>query len=302
MNNIYENELFFRIIHKYIPLILQRAYKKGINFAVKGGKSVDAYLEEEIGSPDWDLIMNSKSEIELMKNFIIDNILKTSPNLKLNTSIAYLDTIPIYKIGILYGDDFVDIAYVENFNFDNVEIINKIPYISLTDIINDLEHTVKDRETSYNEAASISESEEILEERIKQRYQESEDMETKIRNNIDLLYEKISKDKSTKKLVEQIRDDFDEYVSLIENYAQLNSYENRREIKKFLKDLDMQKIKLLRTQLRLTSLKDAIQNIKGLNKKYLLKLHKICENDHKKIIHITDTLSVSCEELIIRHR
>lgn len=51
----YDWELFFRITNLIIPDILRSAYKNDISFMVKGGKAVDAYLQQPIGSPDWDI-------------------------------------------------------------------------------------------------------------------------------------------------------------------------------------------------------------------------------------------------------
>ena len=147
--NIYDYETYFTLTTTLIPQILKDANKVGIKFAVKGGKAISAYLKYKISSPDWDLIVPNKIESDKLYDLII-NTFKTK-NLTPNINNCVIKTYKIIQIGLKSVCDIymIDIANIDN-DIEPTTIIDDIPYISINNLVKDLDETVKDRKKAFD--------------------------------------------------------------------------------------------------------------------------------------------------------
>jgi hypothetical protein len=146
MLNEYDYELYFRIVFVLAYKSMQKAYTSGILFAVHGGRAVDAYLRQPIGSPDWDIVVKNKEDQQILVDFILEN---TSTSIKLTQNNATLNTEnDVVQLGIKLKDNdvyFMDIAVESDWD-EEVVMIENVPYITPDLLTKDLERVSRQRE------------------------------------------------------------------------------------------------------------------------------------------------------------
>ena len=144
----YDWELYFRITSLIVPNLLRQARERDIAYIVKGGKAVDAYLKNPIGSPDWDLVVH---DYEPLYSFLL-NGLKSIPSISKSisesTTVMELGNKKFHgkQIGITNcgGMWVIDIMRMPGKDLMGV-VIDGIPYMQLSRLIADLEETLTDR-------------------------------------------------------------------------------------------------------------------------------------------------------------
>lgn len=144
----YDWELYFRITSLLVPDLLRQARRNDIAYIVKGGKAVDAYLKNPIGSPDWDLVVH---DYEPLYSFLL-NGLKSIPSI--SKSISESSTVLELGNKKFYGKQIcisncggmwvIDLMKMPGKDLRGV-VIDGIPYIQLSRLVTDLEQTVADR-------------------------------------------------------------------------------------------------------------------------------------------------------------
>jgi hypothetical protein len=145
MLNEYDYEMYFRIVFVLAYKTMQTAYTSGILFAVHGGRAVDAYLRQPIGSPDWDIVVQNTED----QDRLVDFIMEKTPNIQMIKNRATLNTEEdVVQLGIRLKDDdmyFMDIA-VESGWDKKVVTIENVPYITPELLSQDLARVSRLRE------------------------------------------------------------------------------------------------------------------------------------------------------------
>ena len=249
--NIYDYETYFTLTTTLIPQILKDANKVGIKFAVKGGKAISAYLKYKISSPDWDLIVPNKIESDKLYDLII-NTFKTK-NLTPNINNCVIKTYKIIQIGLESVCDIymIDIANIDN-DIEPTTIIDDIPYISINNLVKDLDETVKDRKKAFdNSLLSWKNIDELA-------------TSTSILNisrcnlNIESLLEKINEIKCiTEEEKEKIQDDISDIMDLFKDITSPATYKSFIDQVLSIDKYNVQKIKLDKTIFRQQQLEEA---------------------------------------------
>ena len=149
-----------RIAITVIPDALESAASSGLIFFVKGGRAVDAYLPNPIGSPDWDLIA-PRDQTEELEKFVVRyiservkgarGILKT-----VGVSVQYPGDTEVVRgrqIGISCESEpsealfVIDIVpYTSTSPPPTPKVIKGVPYAPVSYLIDDLRRTAHDRD------------------------------------------------------------------------------------------------------------------------------------------------------------
>lgn len=316
----YEWELFFRNINLVIPIILKKAYAKDLRFLVKGGKAVDVYLKEKIGSPDWDVNVDEPDNIKLVK-FIKKELEKENRGELIISENVVLtiksQKIPITKIGIkMECDDMwlIDIGSIKHNDDEDIgiyraNIINGIPYIQINELITDLRETLDDRLSAIQEKSEISclNFTHIID--LRKQNQENID---EIKLELKKLIDKMCKTKSSS----DIRDEINETLETLDDYykqkIELYSYEYITEFIKCTKENKHLLDKTGKTQKRLNELQRSIKkkySSKKLSIEYLRILSKYCKQFYSKknkyiqlIESHDDDYKIKCKDLNVRKK
>lgn len=314
----YEWELFFRNINLVIPIILKKAYAKDLRFLVKGGKAVDVYLKEKIGSPDWDLYVDEPDNIKLVK--LIKKELEKENRGELIISENFVLTIkskkiPITRIGIkMECDDMwlIDIGSIKHDDDEDIgiyraNIINGMPYIQINELIIDLRQTLDDRLSTLKEKSKISclDFTKIID--LRKRNQENID---EIRGELDELIDKMCKTKSSRRIREEINETLETLEEYYEEKKELYSHEYITEFMKCIKENKHLLDKAGKTEKRLKELQRSIKKryvSRKLSIEYLRILSKYCNqfySKRKKYIQLIESpdaeYKINCKDLKVR--
>lgn len=296
----YDWELYFRIANLIVPNILANARKEGIQFAVKGGKAVDAYLKNPIGSPDWDIIVH---DFEPLFSFLTERLTKI-PSIR--KSVTFDDVTleiknkkyPGKQIGITNcgGMWVIDIIKMSGKDLRST-VINGIPYINLKDLIFDLEDTIKDRtlRSSQQELFGLSDTE-TIKKRQKENAQNIEIEMSKLRENIAKIIDGSVPDKE--KATRVVNRRLDNLETLYENNRHLHSYETYEKIFESRHNVEHFKTKLKRTQARLTTLLSAIHNNIEISPEYLTEICNFCTEHPTASLNLTGKEPTYCNKIV----
>lgn len=295
----YDWELYFRIANLIVPNILSQARKNDIPFVVKGGKAVDAYLKNPIGSPDWDIVVH---DFEPLLSFLIKK-LKNIPSISKSITVDDV-TLEIkqkkYKgkqIGITNcgGMWVIDIIKMSTKDL-RATVLNGIPYINLKDLIFDLEDTIEDRKirSRQQEIFGLGDTETIKKQQQQNTNAIKQEMD-KLRKNIEkVIAGGVDKDKATRVINRRLND----LETLYENDRELHSYDKYEKIFESRHDVEHFKTKLQRTQARLTTLLSAIHNNIEVSPEYVLELCKFCKFNTDSKINLTGKKLTSCNKIL----
>lgn len=281
--NEYNWELYFRINNNLVPIILKKLHDFGTNYYVKGGKAVDAYLSEKIGSPDWDIIVDPGS----FKTFVdyLTRELKKSlgKRVKIDSQDVTLENLKGIQIGIDYNDLFwaVDV-FPSDVDPEKVTVIDGIPYLGLTYLIEDLKQTSYDRAKKLKEEGDLVTTQEQLEGRL----QYANELKNEAKQDLLNLIEENCGTSD----IEDIKEMVEDFEETIKQESEVLSYENISEFKSMRKKYEKLVEKTKRTKTRLLELlsigkdNDYIQ----LSKEFLVELCDYCTTNVDRVYPNTD--------------
>lgn len=261
----YEWELYFRISNDIVPGILKDAMRQGFVFYIYGGKAVDAYMNktDTIGSPDWDIKCD---KFEELADFIRDGILKQLPSIELVTDgVSLDDSNPGIQIGIITKNErcnklyFVDVFYKQRTNSQKLMFIDDLPYISHTDLLDDLRETVGDRTDALTLAIEHLGTDSRIH-FLRQKEQELNTIQDTINTIIDSSIDTLNSDtpdlKQVIKNLKRIRKNMESLGDFSQDYGRIKSYPDSLQVQYQDAEIDMRKNKLDRTKKRLSMMEN----------------------------------------------
>lgn len=161
---------------KKMPDILINMHLQNIGYIVKGGKAIDAYLpeKEKLGSDDYDIIVQDINHVIDMTRVFFDEMtqfFKGSICFQV-IELGLGEEIPVIQIGVLSKERCsmfpIDIIYDTKPRY-NKEIIDGIPYLSLSEIYTDIKLTFRDRKRIYESKVAAVYDKEVDEEQYREK-------------------------------------------------------------------------------------------------------------------------------------
>jgi hypothetical protein len=289
--NEYNWELYFRINNVIVPRILKDLYRFGINFYVKGGKAVDAYLSEKIGSPDWDIIVNTES-FDTSVQYITSELQKSlGKRVKIDSQYITLNDLTGIQIGIDYDDLFwaVDV-FPSDVDPSIVSVIDGIPYLGLSYLIEDL------KQTSYDRAKKLKEEGDLVttQEQLQGRIQYTNELKNEAKQDLLSLVE----EKCGTYDIDDIKEMLEDFEETVKQESEVLSYENISAFKSMRKNYEKLIEKTKRTKTRLVELlsigkdSDYIQ----LSKEFLVEVCDYCSTNVDNVYPNTD---INCKDILV---
>lgn len=289
--NEYNWELYFRINNVIVPRILKDLYRFGINFYVKGGKAVDAYLSEKIGSPDWDIIVNTES-FDTSVQYITSELQKSlGKRVKIDSQYITLKDLTGIQIGIDYDDLFwaVDV-FPSDVDPSIVSVIDGIPYLGLSYLIEDL------KQTSYDRAKKLKEEGDLVttQEQLQGRIQYTNELKNEAKQDLLSLVE----EKCGTYDIDDIKEMLEDFEETVKQESEVLSYENISAFKSMRKNYEKLIEKTKRTKTRLVELlsigkdSDYIQ----LSKEFLVEVCDYCSTNVDNVYPNTD---INCKDILV---
>ena len=280
MENIldYENSLneynweFFRITNNLLEVIFKDLQEFKFVYYVKGGKAVDAYLSEKIGSPDWDIIVEPKS-FELCIEYITTRV-QTSlgEKVKIDTQDVVFKNLKGIKIGIDYNDLFwtVDI-FPQIVDPLKLSVIGGIPYLGLSFLIKNL------KQNSFNRSKILEDQEKLVPRKEQELIENLKDT-TELKDQTKKYLIEFISTKCNSVNINSIEKMIQYFEETVKKNAEVLSYENISEFKSDIENYEKLKKKTKRTNTRLLELVKICDNDNNiqLSKEYLLELCDFC--------------------------
>jgi len=291
--NEYNWELYFRINNIIVPRILKYLYRFGIKYYVKGGKAVDAYLSEKIGSPDWDIIVEPKA-FDTSVQYITSELQKSlGKRVKIDSQRTTFENLKGIQIGIDYKDLFWAVDLFPNVVDPNkVSVIDGIPYLGLSYLIKDLEQTSFDRANQLEEYEALVTSEEQLQQRI----QNTTNLKNETKQELlDLVGEKCANTD-----IVNIKELIEDFEATVKQESEVLSYQNISEFKSMRKEYEKLMEKTKRTKTRLVELLSICEdkNYVQLSKEFLVELCDYCSTNVNNVYPNTE---INCGDILAKN-
>lgn len=270
----YHWELFFRITNNIVPTIFKDLQLYNIKFYVKGGKAVDAYLSEKVGSPDWDIIVDPE-QFQMCVDYIIRQLEKTlGSKVKIDTQIITLNSEKGLQIGMDYKDLFwvIDV-FPGNIDRSKLTLINDIPYLGLSYLIEDLKETSSDRSERLEGKKSLLPTKEGLAQKKIDTSIMAEQDKQDLKDFIETHCSEINGE-----LMEELDELIDGLVDTVKQDTEVFSHKTISGFKSLQQDYEKLKEKTKRTKARLVELLaiNDENNVIQLSKEFVLELCNFC--------------------------
>jgi len=291
----YDYQYYFYVTEIIGPQVLRDAAKIYPNkFYVKGGKAVDAYLDKKIGSPDWDLDLDKSINhekfanklAELFLDYGIEDIVITK--IKFNDPLNPKRSFPIFQVGIPNCGEMYMIDVAQNgksISADDIEFIEGIPFINLSNLTSELDEVIKGRERVLSEAPHLNMD--FFEKQLREEV-----------NNVDItkkeLKEMLQNLVQDEDYREELEDKIDELEDYFMNLCRKVTYQNITQILDLINANQKVALKLDRSIRRLQALKDAINNPRKFSRAFISNLCERCRNETNKVILELEKQKLDC--------
>lgn len=297
----YDWELYFRITSLIVPNLLRQARERDIAYIVKGGKAVDAYLKNPIGSPDWDLAVH---DYEPLYSFLL-NGLKSIPSISKSisetTTVMDLGNKKFHgrQIGITNcgGMWVIDIMRMPGKDLRGV-VIDGIPYMQLSSLIVDLEKTVTDRGRLVMQQKRFGMGDtEFLIQNKKKAAARVKEVSDKLLMNMMKACANTDPDK-IEKCQRILKARLQDLNNAHEAEQVLNS---RKTYESFIKERDKAehvRTKFARTRARLTTLLAAVESNMELSPSYIRQLCEFCSTNQHASIMLSGKNQTPCSQIL----
>jgi len=297
----YDYQYYFYVTEIIGPQVLrQAAILYPSKFYVKGGKAVDAYLDNNIGSPDWDLVLDASVDpiefatklAELFGGYEVKtaelNVVKfDEPR---DPEISF----PVFQLGIpncsgMYMIDIVQDG--KSITPEDIQFLEGIPFTNFVKMTSELDKAIKDRQEVLKESPSFS----MRMDSFEQQLRKSVNNVDKTKEELNKMLQNLVKDEDHREELKEKIDDLEDYLLVL---CRKVTYQSITQLLDLINANQKAALKLDRSTRRLQALRDAIRVPSRFSKSFISELCDRCREETSEVILELEEQKLSCLSIL----